>query len=244
MSKKSQFWAVIPAAGSGQRMRQTLPKQYLSINGKTIAEHTVARLLSVSTIERLVVAVAEDDPYWPETEWANHPKVRSVTGGSERFESVLNGLQALSEFADADDWVLVHDIARPCIRVSDIFNLMEQLKDHSVGGLLAVPVRDTMKRGDDGEEISATVDRNQLWHALTPQMFRYGVLVSALESAVSNKQVVTDESQAVELQGGKPKLVEGCRDNMKVTFPEDLLLAKFYLRQQELEAAELLREAD
>ena len=244
MSAKTQYWAVLPAAGSGKRMQQTLPKQYLSIQGKTVAEHTLDRFLSVSRIEKVVVSVAEDDPYWPQTDCATHNKIVTAQGGSERFESVLNGLLNIESEAQDQDWVLVHDIARPCIRISDIYKLMHELEENEVGGLLAIPVRDTMKRVSTENSVEETVDRTNLWHALTPQMFRYGLLKKALQEAVANKLVVTDEASAIEMLGLKPKIVEGARDNIKITFPDDLILAKFYLQQQAKQSKQLYNDIE
>lgn len=229
----SKYWAVIPAAGIGSRMGAEVPKQYLQIKGKTILEHTLARFCQHPRIEGVVVARAADDKYWPALEVVSHPKVMQTLGGRERCHSVLNGLAYLQNRAQPDDWVLVHDAARPCIRAEDIERLMSELSHHPVGGILALPVRDTMKRGDAGNEIIETVDRQGLWHALTPQMFRLGTLNNALQEAIVNNRLVTDEAQAMELAGLRPKLVQGHPDNIKVTHKLDLSLAELYLSQQE-----------
>ncbi|HEX4974382.1 MAG TPA: 2-C-methyl-D-erythritol 4-phosphate cytidylyltransferase, partial [Pseudomonadales bacterium] len=171
MSNTSKYWVLIPAAGFGARMGSAIPKQYLSLLGKTVLEHTLERWLALACIEAVVVVVAENDPYWPTMSLKQHPKIHTVFGGLERMHSVLNGLQYLQKKADASDWVLVHDAARPCVRHSDVSALMAAVKTHPVGGLLACPVRDTMKRSQAGAdstiEVLETVQREQLWHALT-----------------------------------------------------------------------------
>lgn len=232
VNKSHRYWAVLPAAGAGSRMGSTLPKQYLSLCGKTVIENTLERLLAFSPLEKLVVVVAKDDTYWPKIPIGQHPKLQAVAGGSERVHSVLNGLKHLSQWADDGDWVLVHDVARPCVRLSDISALIEQLKDHSVGGILACPALDTMKRSNAASELQGTVSREHLWHALTPQMFRLGPLREALESVLAKGDIVTDEAAAMESFGYTPLLVPGSRDNIKITYPDDLALAQYFLDQQ------------
>ncbi len=229
----------MPAAGSGSRMGSRRPKQYLHLLGQPILQHTLERLC-LSRILGIVVCLAEEDAYW-ENLTLPRPVIR-VGGGAERCHSVLNGLQVLRQRAQPDDWVLVHDAARPCVRQADIEKLMTQLAFHPVGGLLAVPVRDTMKRATlsasnshQGEiEIVETVNREGLWHALTPQMFRLETLYNALQSVLSSGELVTDDAQAIERLGLRPVLIEGHADNIKVTHPQDLNLAELYLRQLEL----------
>jgi 2-C-methyl-D-erythritol 4-phosphate cytidylyltransferase len=155
-----------------------------------------------------------------------------VTGGAERGQSVRNGLEALREWAGPDDWVLVHDAVRPCLCTEDLDRLLAELDDDPVGGLLAVPVRDTLKQADATGRVATTVDRAQLWHALTPQMFRLGLLCDALQSALARGLRVTDEAAAMEAAGFSPRLVEGRADNVKITRPEDLALAEFYLTRR------------
>ena len=228
-----QYWAVIPAAGLGKRINADLPKQYLTISGKCILEHTLERFCHHPAIAGVVVAIADNDKHWSELEISSHPKIKKAAGGKQRCHSVVNALQVLSTMADPNDWVLVHDAARPCIRSDDIEHLIKSVGDHEVGGLLALPVRDTMKRAGDQNIITETIDRNGLWHALTPQMFHLSPLQAALENCLSNNQIVTDEAQAMELSGHHPVLVEGHPDNIKVTHQNDLALAKLYLTQQE-----------
>ena len=226
-------WAVLPAAGVGSRMQADRPKQYLLLNGKFLLEHTLGTILSYPRIKKAVIVLSDEDPYWPQSSYANHPDILRATGGSERCHSVLNGLKALSGLADDNDWVAVHDIARPCLRHSDLDLLFDRLGDD--GAILASPTRDTMKRGalqpDGSVVIDHTVEREQLWHALTPQVFRLGRLRAALEQALADGFEVTDEASAIEHAGGCPGLVAGRADNIKVTRPEDLALASLYLTQ-------------
>jgi 2-C-methyl-D-erythritol 4-phosphate cytidylyltransferase len=226
-----KFWGIIPAAGAGKRMGTQIAKQYLSIQGKPVLAHTLERLLAVDEIERLIVALSPEDEYWETLTLATHPRVQRVTGGKERADSVLSALQYLSGFAAADDWVLVHDAARLCITASDVNLLIEQLRNHPIGGILAVPSSDTLKEVN-GRDIVRTMDRNVIWRAQTPQMFRLHALKTALEHAAAAGLTVTDEASALELQGQQPGIVEGRTDNIKITRPEDLALAAFYLEQQ------------
>jgi 2-C-methyl-D-erythritol 4-phosphate cytidylyltransferase len=214
-------------------MTAEIPKQYLPLRGRTIIEHTLGRFLSHPRIAGVVVAVAADDTIWPTLGVAGHPRIRRIAGGAERCHSVLNALKALASSGCGGDWALVHDAARPCLRGGDIDAMLGALSDHPVGGILAVPVRDTMKRANGSHTITATVDRTGLWHALTPQMFRVAPLADAIERALESGVVVTDEAQAMELAGQAPKLVEGHADNIKITRPQDLALAELYLRYQE-----------
>lgn len=229
-----QCWAIVPAAGVGSRMKQDRPKQYLVLHGKTIIEYTIECLLSHSNIAAVVVAIADNDVYWPEIESKlrikfNKPII-TTSGGAQRADSVYNALTALQSHCKSNDWVLVHDAARPCLKNTDITKLINQVKNNAVGGLLAIPVRDTMKRSNSECLVHKTIDREGLWHALTPQMFRYAMLQDALHSAMNNGTLITDESSAMEYHGLQPLLVEGCADNIKVTRPEDLILADLYLK--------------
>jgi 2-C-methyl-D-erythritol 4-phosphate cytidylyltransferase len=226
------YWAVIPAAGIGKRMQSQIPKQYLPLAGRTVIEHTVELFLQHPHISGVVVAISEADETWQELHFDTQKPLLTVSGGAERCHSVLNALDALSEQASDADWVLVHDAARPCLQRKDLDMLMTLLAVHPVGGLLGVPVRDTIKRADVSCEVEETVNRDGLWHALTPQMFHLGSLRNALRSAVENGQLVTDESSAIELSGQQPVMVEGSADNIKITRPEDLALAEFFLRHQ------------
>lgn len=217
------FWAVIPAAGVGSRMRADRPKQYLTLAGRTILEHTLACFLDHPALQGLVVSLAEDDPFWPHLPCANDPRIRRAPGGSERADSVFNALLRLVELgANEDDWVLVHDAARPNLARSDLDNLLAVLADDPVGGLLAVPARDTLKRAGADGRVKETVDRSVIWQAYTPQMFRLAPLQHALADARVAGVAVTDEASAMEWAGKAPRLVEGRADNLKVTRPEDL----------------------
>lgn len=226
-----RLWAVVPAAGIGQRMSSELPKQYLTLHGRTIIELSLAPILAHPRIERVVVALASDDRWWPDTALAGHAKVIRVDGGAERAASVMNGLAKLSEGASDNDWVLVHDAARPCLRAGDLSKLIDELAGDPVGGLLAVPVHDTVKRADDDGLVAETLPREQLWRAYTPQMFRFGLLRQSLAAALATGRAVTDDASAMEQAGWSPRLIAGHADNIKVTTPEDLPLAAFTLEQ-------------
>jgi len=229
MSGSSKYWVVIPAAGVGSRMGVDKPKQYISINNKTIIEHTIDCFIDREEIEKIVIAISKEDEFWPTLAISNHDKIVTAPGGEERYQSVLNSLQALSGKTENNDWVMVHDAARPCLNQSAIDRLIIELRTHDVGGILAMPCRDTMKRANDAGEIDKTVERDSLWHAQTPQMFKYGMLLSAIEDALKNKTVVTDESMAIERMGFKPMLVPGHQENMKLTHKDDLEPLKAYL---------------
>jgi 2-C-methyl-D-erythritol 4-phosphate cytidylyltransferase len=230
MTDTLKFWAVVPAAGVGKRMNADRPKQYLELAGKTVIEHTLLRLLNAGVFAAVAVAISEEDPYWPELEVAAHDKIITAPGGKERADSVLSALKSIRALASDHDWVLVHDAARPCLTSADIHHLIDALKNDEVGGILALPSHDTLKNVQ-GNSIAGTLDRSHVWRALTPQMFRYGLLKNALETAQGNL-AVTDEASALELQGLQPKIVEGRPDNIKITRPEDLALAQFYLEHQ------------
>ena len=229
------YWGLVPAAGVGTRMGTELPKQYLRLCGLTILEHSLMRLLHMPCIEGVMVVLNPEDQAWSELPVFNDARVRIVQGGAERSESVLNGLRELKTRLHPDDWVLVHDAARPCVRPEDLENLVNVLTEHAVGGILGAPVRDTIKSvASTGKEIQATVDRSSLWRAFTPQMFRFQLLLDALEQALQQGLSVTDESSAVEAAGHTPLMVEGRSDNIKVTTPEDLLLAETVVQEIEI----------
>jgi 2-C-methyl-D-erythritol 4-phosphate cytidylyltransferase len=231
MNHSINFWAVVPAAGVGKRMNADRPKQYLELAGKTVIEHTLLRLLSAEVFTAVAVAISEEDPYWPDLDVSAHKKIITAAGGKERADSVLSALKAIRTVASDDDWVLVHDAARPCITKIDIHHLIDSLKTDEIGGILALSSHDTLKSVQGDNIIIGTLDRSHIWRALTPQMFRYGLLKNALEAAEGNT-AITDESSALELQGMQPKIVEGRPDNIKITRPEDLALAQFYMEHQ------------
>ncbi len=229
--KQPPIWGVIPAAGIGQRMQSAIPKQYLRLHNKTILQHSCERLLTLDAVCGLVVAVREDDRRWSDvaqTLSAQHSKpVVTVSGGQERADSVLSALQYLLQTQTGDEWVLVHDAVRPCVRAADIEQLIATaLTTNNHGALLAMPVRDTMKRANADGQVAATVEREHLWHALTPQCFPLEALSRALEQAAQQGFSVTDESSAMEHAGYRPQLVQGADDNIKITRPDDLGLAE------------------
>lgn len=223
MTMLPSFWVVIPAAGVGSRMRADRPKQYLPLAGKTIIEHTLDCFLDHPRLLGLVVSLATADPYWPRLECVSDPRIQRADGGAERAESVLSGLRRAGELGARDEeWVLVHDAARPNLSREDLDKLLGELANDPIGGLLAVPARDTLKRvGADGR-VEETIDRSVVWQAFTPQMFRLGALRDALAGALGAGAPVTDEASALEWAGHSPKLVEGRADNLKITRPEDL----------------------
>lgn len=231
MTNPCKYWGVVPAAGVGQRMQADRPKQYLDLGGRAVIEHTLERMLKSDAFEAVAVAVSSEDPYWTTLQISSDRRILRAEGGAERADSVLNALYALENLADDDDWVLVHDAARPCITASDIHRMIEMLKSDPVGGVLALPVHDTLK-AIEGTRISETIDRSRIWRALTPQMFRFAALREALELASTWGALVTDEASALELAGYNPAIVEGRSDNIKITRPEDLSLAAFFLEQQ------------
>lgn len=231
------IWAVVPAAGSGQRFGAGMPKQYAAIDGQPLLYWTLSRLAQVRRIEGLMVVLAAADPRWPGWTEIDGKPLRTTPGGAQRADSVVAGLRALPKEAAPDDFVLVHDAARPCVRVADIDRLIDAVGDGD-GGLLAAPVSDTIKRearpADDDRHarVAETVSRAGLWRALTPQLFRRAALTAALQAAGARGAAATDEAQAMEWAGVRPLLVEGAQDNIKVTTAHDLALARFLLREQ------------
>ncbi|WP_040261115.1 2-C-methyl-D-erythritol 4-phosphate cytidylyltransferase [Pseudomonas massiliensis] len=227
MNPSVPFWVVIPAAGVGSRMGADRPKQYLSLAGKTLIEHTLECFLGHPDLRGLVVSLAAQDPWWPGLACAGHPSIHRAEGGKERCDSVLAALLKLNELgAGSRDWVLVHDAARPNLAANDLERLLSELAHDEVGGLLAVPARDTLKRVDATGRVAETLDRSLVWHAFTPQMFRLGPLQRALADAMVAGVTITDEASAMEWAGHAPRLIEGRADNIKVTRPEDLAWLK------------------
>jgi 2-C-methyl-D-erythritol 4-phosphate cytidylyltransferase len=228
-----RYWLVMPAAGAGRRFGAETPKQYAPLEGRTVIEWALAPFLGDARCARIVVALAAGDSHFARLPLRS--RTSTAEGGAQRSESVRAALSALAPQAQADDWVLVHDAARPCLDVQDLERLVSRLAAHAVGGLLAVPVADTLKRAaleaaDAAPMVAATQERAGLWRALTPQMFRYGVLCAALDAAHASGRTPTDEAQALEWQGARPLLIEGAASNLKVTTAEDLLLAAAILR--------------
>ena len=221
--------ALVPAAGSGSRMGSHVPKQYLPITHETVLQCTLTRINSVPCVSRIVVVVSATEVQ----KHAINDEVHITTGGCTRAESVMNGLRYIREQLSHTGLVLVHDAARPCVRVSDISRLIAEVGSSSHGGILAVPVHDTLKRGDGDARISATVDRHDMWRAVTPQLFYVEKLLDALQQADRKGLRVTDEASAMELAGYRPLLVAGAQDNIKITVADDLSLARTILKSQE-----------
>jgi 2-C-methyl-D-erythritol 4-phosphate cytidylyltransferase len=217
----SRYFVIIPAAGIGTRMQANVPKQYLKIADQTILEHSLQPFLRDPRFEKIFVVLHPNDTYWP-TLNLQHPKLLTITGGAERCDSVLQGLLALQNHAQENDWILVHDAARPYLQQQDLDNLISTLQDHPVGGLLGMPVRDTLKQVNANHEVIATVDRTMLWQAYTPQMFRFKKLLTALQAAINQGYAVTDEASAIEFIGEKPLMVLGQTSNIKITQSTDL----------------------
>ena len=214
-------------------MRADRPKQYLPLLGRPILLRTLERLGSFPQLRGMLVGIAADDVYWPTLPGPISNLLGTYAGGAERAETVLNGLQALAAYAQPRDWVMVHDAARPCVRHADIDALMLAVAGHADGGILALPVSDTVKRADHNGCIEETVSRAGLWRALTPQVFRFDALRAALEKASRAGREITDEASAMEHEGARPRLVHGHADNIKITLPEDLMLAEIFLHAQE-----------
>lgn len=222
----SNYFVIIPAAGIGARMHADRPKQYLTIHGEMILQRVVNLFSSHPMIKKVVVVLHAQDHWWSTLQLQHPEKVLTAIGGKERVHSVLLGLQFLSDFADKNDFILVHDAARPCLQSEDITYLIEELKNESVGGLLGLPVVDTLKKVNQDNQVVETISRDQLWQAQTPQCFRYALLKAAIESALSDNKIVTDESCAMELAGFRPKMIMGNAKNIKITFPEDIHIAE------------------
>ena len=229
MAVTERLWCIVPAAGSGRRFGADIPKQYLALAGKPMIEHTLDRLAACAEVTGFVVVLADGDSYWPGILSVRGKPVRTATGALERSGSVLSGLRALPADVGADDFVLVHDAARPCISADDVAMLVAR-GIPAGGALLAAPVRDTLKRGNGERRVAATEPRESLWRALTPQMFRRGELTRALEAAEADGVAITDEAMAMERLGARPLLVQGAEDNIKVTTAADLALAAYLLR--------------
>nr|WP_255306582.1 2-C-methyl-D-erythritol 4-phosphate cytidylyltransferase [Gilliamella apicola] len=218
--------AIVPAAGVGFRMNNHIPKQYIKIGSMTIIEHTLAKLVTHPKIDTVMVVINSNDDMFNKLAIASHPKIKVTYGGETRADSVLAGLMLL----DANDWALVHDAARPCVAMDDISRLIETVVNSQRGGILATRISDTIKRAYPVDSvIEKSVDRSYLWAAATPQLFNVAELKSCLRQALQNHVAITDEASAIEYCGGHPLLVECRRDNIKITRPEDVALATYYL---------------
>lgn len=220
------FHVLIPAAGSGSRMDAEMPKQYLPLLGKTLIQHTLAVFNDCARIDTITLVLNREDVQWDALDIDhNNARLRvERCGGRTRAASVLNGLEAMQSRASPDDWVLVHDAARPCLSPGLLNRLLDELQHDEVGGLLAIPLADTLKRADSAQRVAMTEQRDGLWQAQTPQMFRYAMLMQALQAAAAGS-IPTDEAQAIEALGFKPRLVAGELRNLKITYPQDLALA-------------------
>lgn len=231
MARASRYWALIPAAGRGQRIGGSVPKQYLPLAGRPVLEYSLSLFINHARIAGVVVALARGDTRWAALKSSRSERVQAVYGGAERAQSVLAGLRHLRTRAQDDDWVLVHDAARPCLTRAMLDRLLSALERDRVGGLLAMPVNDTIKEAKD-DRVALTLDRRLLWRAQTPQMFRLAALHEALDESLRQGVAVTDEAAAMERAGHAPKLVEGSADNLKLTRTEDLALAESILRRR------------
>lgn len=233
MRDEPRYWAVIPAAGGGSRMGQSRPKQYLPLRGRALLEWSIAPFLETEWIDGIVLVLPRSDTEFAQLPLARHPKIVTVSGGAARAESVLTGLEAVAERSAGfrEVYVLVHDAARPCVHWSLLETLREEASD-AHGGLIAMPAADTLKKAKHSK-VAATVDRALIWRAQTPQMFRADLLAQALRECAEHNLQVTDESSAMERAGYKPRLIRGRESNIKVTYPEDLALAEFWLGRQE-----------
>ena len=226
-------WVVVPAAGIGSRMQTKRPKQYLPLAGASVLEYTLKQLLTHRKVKGLIVSVAEHDEYWPALKIAGDSRVIAVAGGEERCHSVLNGLKKLMTYAGPADWVMVHDAARPCLSDDELDSLFDAAETATVDGfVLGMSVRDTMKQTTSEGVVEETPDRNRLWHAFTPQMFRLGALLAAIDACLQDGKLVTDEASAMEQCGHSVQMVAGSANNIKITRPEDLPLAEFILGER------------
>ncbi len=238
MSEK--IWAIVPGGGSGSRMNLAIPKQYLPLNGRTVIEHTLKRLCGCDLVTQLVVGVAQNDTHWPKLGFAHEKLSAVVDAGPERVDTVENCLNHVVQRDGEGDWALVHDAARPCVRVADINALIEEVIGKAGGGILAVPLSDTIKRSAQvgmSNRIEQTVPRDGLWRAMTPQLFKVGALLEAIQMARADGISITDEASAMEAVGAQTLLIPCSPDNIKITLPQDIQLAKMILRAQDEEAS-------
>lgn len=234
-TRQAGSWALIPAAGIGSRMAADRPKQYLELAGRSILEHSIRAVGRHQPLKGLLVGIAQNDSWWPGIEQNLNDlpcQLVRFDGGAERSETVLQGLNKIEQLGGIDDTVLVHDAVRPLVMMADIERLVQAVGDHADGGLLALPVADTLKREQD-QRVQQTVDRSHLWRALTPQVFPVRRLRDALRKCVKDGVVVTDEASALEHVGGHPLLVEGSADNIKITYPSDLSMAELLITRRD-----------
>jgi len=231
MPKINKYWVVIPAAGIGRRMGGDIPKQYVSVNGKTIVEHTIDNFIGRKEIENICIAISESDKFWSALPISKNKKMITTIGGNERYESVYNGLCALKDKANNDDWVLVHDAVRPCLKKSIIDRLITDINSNDVGGILALPCFETMKKVNNNRHIEETINREIIWRAQTPQVFKYKKLLLAIENAINENIHITDEAMAMELLNYKPIVIMGDEKNIKITHQTDLKHLELFLKE-------------
>ena len=232
-TQQSPFWVVIPAAGIGHRFGSGCPKQYALLSGQPLLKYTVDIFLQATWVKGIMLVLHAQDEFWPKLYERPHSRLMTTVGGEQRVDSVLQGLLALEGKANENDWVLVHDAARPCLRLQSLQHLIIECQHHSVGGLLGRPVTQTIKIVNEEGCVEKTQAREALWEAQTPQMFRYGLLRSALDSLTQEEiSQITDEASAIERLGYQPHMVLGEASNLKVTYAEDLALAEWYLKQE------------
>ena len=228
-----KIWAILPAAGAGKRFSAQKPKQFFELNGQLVAEHSLHRLRAIPQIEAIIIPCDIDCTWWSQVPSISQSNVKQVKGGEQRVHSVLNGLLSLDQVASDDDWVLVHDIARPCITPADINKLIDAVEHHSAGGILTASVNETLKKVSSDQQVEATVDRAQYRMAQTPQIFKFRLLKAAIESCLKAGITPTDEAFAIEYAGLPVLAVEGRQDNIKITRHEDLAIASAILNSQE-----------
>lgn len=228
-----KIWAILPAAGAGKRFSTQKPKQFFELNGQLVAEHSLHRLRAIPQIEAIIIPCDIDCTWWSQVPSISQSNVKQVKGGEQRAHSVLNGLLSLDQVASDDDWVLVHDIARPCITPADINKLIDAVEHHLAGGILTASVNETLKKVSSDQQVEATVDRAQYRMAQTPQIFKFRLLKAAIESCLKAGITPTDEAFAIEYAGLPVLAVEGRQDNIKITRHEDLAIASAILNSQE-----------
>ena len=233
MSNQFPLWAIVPASGIGRRMLGDRPKQYLSFCHKTIIEHTLDRLFSCDKVCGVIIVLRKDDEYWEKLQYKAQKPLLTAAGGTERQDSVINGLIKLCEVQKGSCYAMVHDAVRPLVKTEDLNNLIDEVEVNQVGAILASPITDTLKRVNQPGLITESIDRNGLWRAFTPQIFKLDLLLEALQKAKQNNQILTDDAAAMEASGYRPKVVECSPENIKITRPEDLKLAEhIWLSQQ------------
>lgn len=233
MTKDSRIWAIIPASGIGHRMQSDRPKQYLSFGNKTVIEHTLDRLLSCDQVHGVILVLRAGDQYWANLHYTTNKPLFITHGGAERQDSVINGLSKLHEVEPQACSAMVHDAARPLVKIEDISSLINAARQSESGAILASPISDTLKRADKTGCITETVDRTGLWRAFTPQLFDSKILLNALQTAKANNRQMTDDAASMEALGYAPQLVECSPDNIKITQPQDLLMAELIWQRQQ-----------